>query len=120
MEITAKNFTEFWPYYVCEHGHPANRRIHFIGTFFTLGFLVAAIILRNYWLLIGMPLMGYGMAWFGHFFVEHNKPATFKAPIWSLMGDYKMFFLICIGKMDDEVNRCHQVLGRRLPSHAQT
>jgi hypothetical protein len=112
MEVTAKNFTEFWPYYVCEHGHPANRRMHFVGTFMTLVFLAAAVLSGNLWLLLGMPLVGYGLAWVGHFFVEHNRPATFKAPLWSLMGDYKMFFLMCLGRMDEEVSRCHQLMGR--------
>lgn len=28
----------------------------------------------------------------GHLTFEHNKPATFKHPIYSLMGDFKLFF----------------------------
>tara|TARA_X000001036_G_scaffold63690_2_gene54263 strand:+ start:967 stop:1146 length:180 start_codon:yes stop_codon:yes gene_type:complete len=43
-------------------------------------------------------LAGYGFAWIGHFFIEHNKPATFKYPLWSLIGDYKMYFEILQGK----------------------
>jgi hypothetical protein len=48
--------------------------------------------------LLYAAIAGYGFAWIGHFFVEHNKPATFKYPLWSLIGDYKMYFEILQGK----------------------
>jgi len=37
-------------------------------------------------------LCGYGCAWFGHFFIEKNKPATFIYPKWSYFGDFVMFY----------------------------
>jgi hypothetical protein len=40
------------------------------------------------------PLVGYGFAWYGHFFVEKNRPATFIYPAYSLLGDFKMFYLV--------------------------
>ena len=45
-----------------------------------------------------MPIMGYGFAWLGHFIFENNKPATFKNPIYSLIGDFYMFWNIVSGK----------------------
>ena len=33
-----------------------------------------------------MPVVGYGLAWVGHFAFERNTPAAF-AQIYSLMGD---------------------------------
>ncbi len=107
------NFAEFWPYYVCEHADPRNRRLHFAGTFFTLVLVAAAVYRREPWLLLGMPLFGYGFAWAGHFFIEHNKPATFHAPLKSLLGDFKMFGYMIAGKMDAEVERCRALEGAR-------
>ncbi|ETO06670.1 hypothetical protein RFI_30722 [Reticulomyxa filosa] len=38
-------------------------------------------------------LVGYGCAWVGHFVYEHNKPATFIYPSFSLMSDWKLWAL---------------------------
>ena len=59
---------------------------------------MTALVTMNPWWLLGMPLIGYGFAWVGHFFFEKNKPATFKYPLWSLMGDWRMFFETVTGK----------------------
>lgn len=93
------NFREFYPYYLGEHAHRTSRRLHFIGTSLVLGFLVAALVTRNAWWLLAMPLAGYGFAWVGHFFFEHNRPATFTHPLWSLMGDWVMYRDMLIGRI---------------------
>ena len=56
---------------------------------------------------LGMPsmvpagiLIGYGCAWFSHFFIEKNRPATFKYPLWSFRGDWQMWAEILAGKHD--------------------
>ena len=46
-----------------------------------------------------LPIFGYGFAWISHFFIEKNKPATFKYPLYSLLGDFIMFFEILTGKI---------------------
>ena len=48
------------------------------------------------WLL---PVVGYGFAWVGHFFFEKNRPATFKHPVYSLIGDFVMFRDILTGRI---------------------
>lgn len=93
------NFREFYPYYLGEHSHRTSRRLHFIGTSLVLGFLAAALVTRNAWWLLAMPLAGYGFAWVGHFFFEHNRPATFTHPLWSLMGDWVMYRDMLIGRI---------------------
>lgn len=93
------SFREFYPYYLGEHADPTCRRLHFVGTSLVLGCLLLAIVLRNPWWLLGMPLAGYGFAWVGHFFFEHNRPATFKHPWYSLAGDWVMYRDMLTGRI---------------------
>lgn len=105
MEI--RSFREFWPYYVGEHRNPACRALHYLGTSLALSCLARAILEgAPGWILIGL-VAGYGPAWIGHFFIENNRPATFKYPRWSLMADFKMLGLAVRGRMSAEVNRLY-------------
>jgi hypothetical protein len=101
-----QTFGEFWPYYVHEHGKAATRWLHFCGTTLALGVLIAAIALNWWWLLIAVPVAGYGFAWISHFTIEKNRPATFKYPLWSLWGDMKMWWLMLTGQMGREMEKC--------------
>jgi hypothetical protein len=92
-------FQEFWPFYLAEHSHPLNRRIHFVGTLLVHLVLLAALFSSQWKWLWLLPVLGYGFAWFGHFFIQKNRPATFKYPLWSLRGDFKMFYLMLMGKL---------------------
>ncbi|KAI8823081.1 uncharacterized protein EV422DRAFT_523279 [Fimicolochytrium jonesii] len=85
-------FQAFWPFYLGEHANKTCRRLHLTGTTFVIGVLATAITTLQPRLLIYVPLIGYGFAWVGHFFFEHNKPATFKYPVWSLMSDFKLWW----------------------------
>lgn len=98
-------YRDFWPYYLSEHRHPLCRRLHYVGTTLTFPFFAAALVTLNPAWLIGAPLVGYFFAWVGHFFIEKNKPATFKYPLWSLISDYRMFFVWIGGKTDQEYER---------------
>ena len=99
------SFAEFWPFYVREHSVPACRAVHFIGSSLAIAVVVAAVSRNNYWLLLAAPLVGYGFAWFGHFVIEKNKPASFKYPLWSFVADWKMWALILTGRMGVEVQK---------------
>ena len=94
-----KTYKEFWPFYLNEHKHPLNRKLHFVGTTLVFGVLILSIRMQNWQLLWGMPLVGYFFAWCGHFLVEKNRPATFRYPLWSLFSDFKMFFLMVLGRI---------------------
>jgi hypothetical protein len=99
MEKPIKTYKEFYPFYLSEHSHPLNRLMHFIGTTLVIILLIAAIWYQKPVLLLYIPLAGYGFAWIGHFFIEKNKPATFKYPLWSFISDFKMYFDILRGKI---------------------
>lgn len=85
-------YREFYPYYLKEHSNPINRTLHFVGTFLVLCIATFAFYTKDYYFFWFCPLAGYGFAWIGHFFLEKNKPATFKYPLFSLFSDFRMFF----------------------------
>ena len=94
-----QTFEEFWPFYLQEHSNALNRTLHLIGTGGVISTVIAALVTLQPLLLIVAPVCGYGFAWFGHFVVQKNRPATFTYPLWSLAADFKMFFLAVSGKL---------------------
>jgi hypothetical protein len=100
-----RSFAEFWPFYLGEHSRPGTRALHFTGTTLGLGFLATGIILGRPRLFFAALVCAYGLAWIGHFFVEHNRPATFQHPWWSLAGDFKMYGLMWRGRLGEELQR---------------
>jgi hypothetical protein len=100
-----RTFDEFWPFYLREHSKPVTRALHFAGTTLSLVIAVFAVALRRPALLVPALLTGYAFAWVGHFFVEHNRPATFKYPLWSFRGDFKMWGYAVTGKLAAELQR---------------
>jgi len=103
------SFEEFWPYYVAQHAQPANRALHFTGTSLVLAIVAAVVTLGMPLWLVLVPVAGYGPAWIGHFFVEKNRPATLKYPLWSLRGDFRMYRLMWMAQMEPEVARARSL-----------
>jgi hypothetical protein len=94
-----KSFAEFYPFYLAEHSNRTCRRLHFAGSTLALACLVLLIATAQpYWLLAGL-LCGYGFAWVGHFGFEKNKPASFKRPLYSFMGDWVMYKDLWTGRI---------------------
>lgn len=99
MSERIASFREFYPFYLGEHRHPICRRLHFVGSACAIVCVVLAIALGSPWWLLAALLVGYAFAWIGHFFFEKNRPATFRYPLWSFMGDWVMFKDILFGRI---------------------
>lgn len=100
--VDAKAFTSFesfYPFYLSEHSNRTCRRLHFVGSSLGLVCLALAIGMRQPWFILLGLLLGYAFAWIGHFGFEHNRPASFKRPLYSFMGDWRMYFDIWRGRV---------------------
>jgi len=94
-----QHFRDFYPYYLSEHSNPLCRRLHFTGTALVLITLIAAVLSGRWLWLLWLPVFGYGFAWAGHYFFEKNRPATFRHPLYSLLGDFVMFRDMLLGRV---------------------
>ncbi|MCB0501484.1 MAG: DUF962 domain-containing protein [Bacteroidetes bacterium] len=102
---------EFYPFYLTEHSNTICRSLHFVGTSIVIGLLISAIITQKWWLLLLMPLAGYGFAWVGHFVFEKNKPAAFKQPLYSLASDFLMFYHIITFQIQEKLTEAKSIYG---------
>ncbi|ORY96929.1 hypothetical protein BCR43DRAFT_492507 [Syncephalastrum racemosum] len=93
-----KTLESFYPYYLGEHCNVTNRRLHILGTTFSVLITLLAMARQKPKLLLVALLQGYGFAWVGHFMFEKNKPATFRYPIYSFLCDFKMWSEVVSGK----------------------
>jgi hypothetical protein len=92
-------FREFYPFYLSEHANRTSRRLHVVGTSLALLLFVFALVNRIWWLVPLSLVPGYALAWVGHFFFEHNRPATFKHPLYSFRGDFVMLRDVLSGRI---------------------
>ena len=105
-----QTYSAFFDFYLSEHRQPMTRSLHYLGS--TFGLLALFLVVRTgnpIWILVGL-VAGYGCAWAAHFFIEHNRPATFKYPLWSFAGDYHMYFLWLTGQLTKRQARAEENL----------
>jgi len=99
LEKRFQTFDQFYPFYLREHSNQTSRRLHFTGTCLAVVLVIAALITREWWFMLMAVVQGYAFAWVGHFFFEHNTPATFKYPWFSFLGDWRLWWTILTGKV---------------------
>ena len=99
------NYKEFWDFYVQEHSKPLTRALHLIGTSLGFALLVYFIATGRWYFFPVFFVVGYAFAWFAHFVIEKNRPATFQYPFWSLISDFIMIGYMLTGRMGREVER---------------
>ena len=100
-----KNYSDFWDFYVQEHSKPLTRALHLIGTLLGIALVVYFIAIGRWYFFPVFFVVGYGFAWFAHFVIEKNRPATFQYPFWSLISDFKMIAYMLTGRMGREIDR---------------
>jgi hypothetical protein len=103
-----ERYSDFWDFYVQEHSKPLTRILHFTGTTLGIGLLIFFIAFGRWYFFPLFLVVGYAFAWFAHFAVEKNKPATFKYPLWSFISDFRMMWYMITGRMGCEVERVTQ------------
>lgn len=99
-----ERFDDFWPFYLREHARAGTRLLHYAGTTSVVLIAAVAVATRSWWLLLGVPVAGYGFAWLSHYAVERNRPATFTHPLWSLRADFRMWRLWLTGRLGGELD----------------
>ena len=99
------NYNDFWLFYLKEHSLPLTRAFHYVGTSIGLIFFAMALVQLKPVLILGGLFSGYFFAWVSHFFIEKNRPATFKYPIWSFYSDFRMYFLFVSGRLNSHLEQ---------------
>ena len=110
---------EFWPFYISQHMNRLTRRLHFTGTTLGLACLAGGIVSGDSWFFPAGLVLAYGFAWAGHFFVEKNRPATFKYPFLSFRADFRMYALMWRGGMEAEIARLKSDIQRHLATQGR-
>lgn len=98
-EERIQSFAEFYPFYLNEHSNAVCRALHYVGTSLGFTIMVYAVVSGRYLLILAGLVAGYAFAWVGHFFFEHNRPATFRYPFWSFVGDWVMLKDFLTGRL---------------------
>ena len=87
-----KSFREFYPFYLSQHQNPTCIYLHTLGSWVSIWLVVFGVLTGRPWMFGAAIVSGYAFAWVGHFFFEKNRPATFTHPVYSFMGDWRMFW----------------------------
>lgn len=99
--VEFESFDDFYPFYLSQHSKPATRALHAAGTGLAILNLAKSLTMGPKKQALASPVIGYGFAWFAHFVIEGNKPATFGHPFYSFRGDLTMLIDMARGRNDE-------------------
>ena len=92
-------FSKFYAdVYLPRHADPACKWLHLIGVPVAAVYGCAVAWLGQWWLLVFLPVPPYLLGWLGHV-VAHNQPTTFRYPLLSILGYWKMFSAALTGRL---------------------
>lgn len=100
-----QNYDDFWDFYVQEHSKPLTRALHLVGTAAGFALLIYFVATGRWYFFPIFFVVGYAFAWFAHFVIEKNRPATFRYPFWSFISDFKMIGYMLTGRMGRKIDR---------------
>jgi hypothetical protein len=92
-------FADFYPVYLAMHSNPTCRRLHLLGNGLAVAALIYAIVTRNPWALLAMPVLQTGLASVGHRFFQGNRPGVLHYPLWGAVGNWVMTRDVLRGKV---------------------
>ena len=93
-------FSEYYVYYLSLHQNLWCRRLHVLGQFVTILYVLAVIYVKFWLLLVVAPLVVYPFAWSGHYFFEKNEPAALSSPLMAKAADWVMLKDWLIGRIE--------------------
>ncbi|MBC7384765.1 MAG: DUF962 domain-containing protein [Cryobacterium sp.] len=92
-------FDDFYPFYLSEHSASGTKQAHFLGSCLVFATFVTIVITHDWGRIYLVPFFGYGSTWASHFFIEKNRPASFRQPLYSLRADALLFFHLLSGRL---------------------
>lgn len=92
-------YSEFWPWYLSQHTRTGTKILHLVGLSLWLLLMISGMVLGNFFLgFASGVLCSYSCAFVSHLIFEHNNPATFKHPIYSIISDFRMAYYFITGR----------------------
>lgn len=94
------SFELYYQKYLTFHKKLGTKILHAVGNVATLGFIISIFAYNmSLWWLIFSPFIIYFFAWPSHWWIEKNKPAAFKNPIYAKIADWRMMVDLIRGKV---------------------
>lgn len=89
-----KTYPDFWETYKQAHYFKLTRYCHTAATLIAVWFVINGIVKSEIWVAIAGIFAAYAISWASHLLVEGNSPLSLKNPLFSIISDFRMSWLI--------------------------